>query len=115
ELIVLLLLVALFGMGGGLLVLIVPLQAKRRGYSLLAWLVASLLGNPVFLLILLGLLPDARRKRLRTTEREDLEGRLRRARGPAEPAPARPPLERSLGDQATRLPERSLGDEETRL
>jgi hypothetical protein len=114
ELIVLLLTVGLIVLGAGVFVLTVAVQAKRRGYSLLAWFVAGLLGNPLFLLVLLGILPDFRRKRLRKTEREDLEERLQRARRPAEPAPA-PSLERSLGDQATNVPERSLGDEQTRM
>ncbi len=115
ELMVLLLTFALFGLGAGVFVLPLALQARQRGYSLLVWLVAGLLGNPLFLLILLGVLPDFRRKALRQAEREDLQERLRRASQP--PAPALPagPLGRSLGDQVTRLPERSLGDEETRL
>jgi hypothetical protein len=105
--------------------LVVAVQARRRGYSLLVWLVGGLLGNPIFLLVLLGAMPDFARRRLRRQERAELEERLRRKvrvveeeagdvlAGPA--APERPPVERSLGDQLTRLPERSLGDEETRL
>jgi hypothetical protein len=97
--------------------LILALQASRRGYSLLVWLMASLAGNMILLLVMLGVLPDFARKRLRKTEMEDLESRLKRkAAGapPGTPAPAAD-VQRSLGDQVTALPERSLGDVETRL
>jgi hypothetical protein len=111
-----------------LMSVIVAVQARRRGYSLLVWLIGGLLGNPIFLLVLLGAMPDFARKRLRREERADVEERLRRKvrvveeeagevlAGPsAGPGAVRPAVERSLGDQPTRLPERSLGDEETRL
>ena len=95
--------------------LAVAVQARRRGYSLWVWLVAGLAGNPIFFLILLGVLPDFARKRLRVTEMEDLESRLngKATKESAEPAAA--DVQRSLGDQPTYLPERSLGDIETRL
>src|SRR5262249_62079621 len=64
-----------------LLSLIVAVQARRRGYPLLAWLVAGALGNPIFLLVLLGAMPDFRRRRLRKRELADLEDRLNH-RGP---------------------------------
>ena len=57
--------------------LLVAVQAHRRGYPLLVWLVAGTLGNPIFLLILLGIMPDFRRKNRRKQEMADLEDRLR--------------------------------------
>jgi len=123
----LLLLVALYLLFFALFSTITAVQAKRRGYSFVAWLFAGILGNPIFLLVLLGVMPDFRRRRLRQKEADDLRRRLRRRRQDAEPpapqakeaAPARavrPARERSLGDESTRdLPERSLGDDETRL
>jgi hypothetical protein len=104
--------------------LIVAVQARRRGYSLLVWLVGGVLGNPIFLLVLLPAMPDFARRRLRREERAELEERLRRKVRVVEdeagevlagPKAAERPAERSPGDQMTRLPERSLGDEETRL
>lgn len=107
---------AVVGVAYVALALILALQARRRGHSLLVWLAAGLAGNMILLLVMLGVLPDFARKRLRKTEMEDLESRLKqRAGGP--PA-ARVPAadgQRSLGDQVTAPPERSLGDVETRL
>jgi hypothetical protein len=114
---------------GGLVLivsLVVAIQARRRGYSLLTWVVAGMLVNPIFLLVLLGVLPDRRRKRLREKETEDLEHRLLRPPRhreeaaapvalPVRPGAIRAGLDRSLGDMPTNLPERSLGDEETRM
>jgi hypothetical protein len=99
---------------------ITAVQARRRGYSFFVWLLAGTLGNSIFLLILLGVMPDFRRRKLREQEAEDLRKRLRRRGGRVEAAPAAPPgaeqvMERSLGDVPTRAPDRSLGDDETRL
>jgi hypothetical protein len=107
--------------------LITAVQAKRRGYPLIAWLLAGALGNPVFLLVLLGVMPDFRRKKLRITEMDDLERRLAAKPRQIEPAvvpeaelASAPPgavrraIDRSLGDQPTQMPERSPGDEPTR-
>jgi hypothetical protein len=101
---------------------IVAVQASRRGYRFLTWFTAGLLGNPVFFLVLLAILPDRARRALRSRERADLEARLAaKARGlPASPAAAQPSTVTaapgvSLGDQVTVAPPvRSLGDEETR-
>lgn len=103
--------------------LVVAVQARRRGYPLLAWLLAGLSGYGIFLLILLGVMPDLARKRQRVKEMEDLESRLRKKLMPRLVAdgtetlsfPAGRDVQRSVGDQITRLPERSLGDDETRL
>jgi hypothetical protein len=102
---------------------IVAVQAYWRGYRFLTWFVAGILVlNPVYLLVLLAILPDRARQARRRRERADLEARLAaRARGlPLSPAAAQPsPVtaapDVSLGDQPTVAPPvRSLGDEETR-
>jgi hypothetical protein len=103
--------------------LVVAVQARRRGYPLLAWLLAGLSGYGIFLLILLGVMPDLARKRQRVKEMEDLESRLRKKLMPRQVGDGKETLpflsgrdvQRSVGDQITRLPERSLGDDETRL
>jgi hypothetical protein len=107
---------------------IVAYQAARRGYSFVIWILAGLLGNPIFFLMLLAIMPDYARKAQRRKEMADLEAKLA-ARPKVLPPPREPtqdmPLagkptatfsrERSLGDQPTLLPrEHSLGDEETR-
>lgn len=101
---------------------IVAVQASYRGYNVFVWLIAACLGNPVFLLILLGVLPDRARRGLRESELDDLDRRRRqvpRRLPPATVEPVRPrttDVQRSLGDAETRLPiDRSLGDMETRL
>jgi hypothetical protein len=108
-------------------------QARRRGYSFLVWLLAGLLVfNPIYLLVVLGVLPHRRRQRLREEFSRELDTKLTAV--PAETAVAIP--ERSVGDQPTSLPgqavattpprsvgdaatafppARSLGDEATRL
>jgi hypothetical protein len=101
--------------------LIVAVQAFRRGYSLLLWLTAGCLGNPLFLLVLLAIMPDRarlarRRKELRLIE-EKLADLAQKAALQPEPAGVVLPAASvgSLGDQPTVLPPvRSLGDEETR-
>jgi hypothetical protein len=103
--------------------LVVAVQARRRGYLLLPWLLAGLSGYGIFLLILLGVMPDFARKRQRLKEMEDLESRLRKKLltravadgGDTLPLPTRHGVQRSVGDQPTALPERSVGDDETRL
>src|SRR5262249_41594735 len=98
--------------------LVVAVQARRRGYPVLPWLLAGLPGYGIFLLILLGVMPDLARKRQRVQEMEGLESRLkkkllpRQVAGPETlPLPVGVDVTRSVGDQ----PERSLGDDETRL
>ena len=90
-------------------------QAKRRGYSGWFWFVLSVLViNPILVTVLLSLLPDARRLRLRKRYLEELEEDLAdldeaRLSQRDTPIPAQ-----SIGDQPTILPSRSIGDEETR-
>src|SRR5262245_4924647 len=106
---------------------LVAYQARQRGYSFLTWMLAGMLGNPLFFLVMLAIMPDLARKARRRQERADLYARLADrlkvlpAATAALPPPLPPPLppttfvrDRSLGDQPTVLPpERSLGDEQT--
>jgi hypothetical protein len=104
---------------------IVAYQARQRGYSFFPWLIAGMLSNPVFFLVLLAVMPDWARKRRRRKYLAELESKLA-ARPPVLPStrPAAAPRagkplavtpERSIGDLPTvEPPERSLGDEETR-
>jgi hypothetical protein len=98
---------------------VVAAQAHQRGYRFLPWLIAGTLGNPVFFLVLLAIMPDYARKARRRQELADLEQKLAARPRVLPPAP-RPPAddarrERSLGDLPTELPPaRSLGEEETR-
>jgi hypothetical protein len=106
-----------------ILSLVVAVQARRRGYPMLPWLIAGLTGYGIFMLILLGVMPDFARKRQRVKEMADLESRLRNKLLPRSvddgtetlTFPVRRDVQRSVGDQVTRLPERSIGDDETRL
>jgi hypothetical protein len=104
----------------------VPWQARRRGYSFWLWLIAGLvaLSQPVTFLVLLALMPNRARKRLREKFRAELEAKLaaRPASAVTTPAMATPVpagstaiTGRSLGDLPTVAPrEHSIGDEETR-
>jgi len=97
---------------------IVAVQAAWRGYGFVVWIVAATLGNPVFLLILLGVLPDRKRRRQRAAELADIRSRVaarpRRVAAPTRPPDAPRDVSRSVGDGETNLPDRSIGDEETR-
>jgi hypothetical protein len=106
---------------GGLLLLI-PLQAKWRGYSFWLWLSAMILTyNPFMILVMMALMPIRSRLVLREKFRAELEQKLV-ARGLSplpDPVTSRPlgdgSTDRSLGDIQTIMPpSRSLGDEETR-
>ena len=108
--------VAVVGLVVAILVL-VAWQARRRGYSFWVWLLASIVSlNPLLILLVLVMLPDARKKRLRAKEMRALQNKLA-ALAPVElgrdvlAVPAA-----SLGDQSTAPPSglRSIGDEETR-
>jgi hypothetical protein len=107
---------------GGLLLLLgvsllVAVQARWRGYPLVVWLIAGVVGNPIFILVLLAFMPDFARRRQRRQELDDLARRLEGGRRPrpAAAGPAPPAAGPSLGDASAHLPERSLGDEPTRL
>jgi hypothetical protein len=106
---------------GGLFLLfsaIVAVQAHQRGYNFVVWLLAGVLANPVFFLVLLAIMPDYARKALRRQLAAELEEKLvaQRLVPPAAAQPSTLVPQCSLGDQPTVLPpQRSLGDEETRL
>jgi serine/threonine protein kinase len=82
------------------------------------------LGNPIFFLVVLGIMPDFARRALRQQYLREIDERLAtKARMlPEEIDVAQTAgrgaggtsIQRSLGDLATELPPRSLGDEETR-
>jgi hypothetical protein len=92
-------------------------QASRRGYSFWLWFFANVVVlNPLLALIVLAVLPDARKMSLRRKLLAELEAKLA-----ARPRPAAPQLgpavtAYSVGDQTTVVPPhlRSIGDEETR-
>jgi heme exporter protein D len=111
------------------------IQAKRRGYSFLVWLAAGLLvANPIYLLVVLGVLPHRTRQKMREQFRAELDAKLTATTPATTAADAIP--DRTVGDQPTVLPgfaaatdgplksvgdgatilprERSLGDEMTR-
>jgi peroxiredoxin len=100
-------------------VVLLAVQAYRRGLSFFVWLLAGFLAaNPLFPLVLLGLLPDRARQARRRAELQDLERRLG-GEQPAEQrnlsmdhANARSSAE-ALPSTASVLPECSLGDVET--
>ena len=104
-------------------IVIVAVQARGRGYSLWLWMAAGLLTiNPVIFLVMLALMPNRSRLRLREKFRAELDAKLA-GRKNLPPAPAVGPVptgttltaNRSLGDLPTFVPrDRSLGDEETR-
>lgn len=109
------------------LVFAVPWQARRRGHGFFPWLVLQTVAvNPIYPLVLVALLPDRAKARLRERFARELDERLRGAGRPVsepEPAPGAAP-DRSLGDLPTAgasvgdlpttPPERSIGDAETR-
>ena len=118
-------------LGQGILVLVlamyvaIPWQARRRGYSFWLWLIATFVAfNPIIMLVLLALMPNRARKRLREKFRAELNAKLAARTGrPLVPAAAvaahslagSTMPERSLGDMPTVAPpDRSLGDEATR-
>jgi len=103
----------------------VPWQARRRGYSFWLWLITTFVAyNPIIPLVLLALMPNRARKRMREKFRAELDAKLAARTGrPLVPAAATPTHslagstmpERSLGDMPTVAPpEPSLGDEPTR-
>jgi hypothetical protein len=97
---------------------VVAYQAAQRGYSFLVWVGAAMLGNPVFLLILLGVLPNRAMRRRREKELDDIRARVeaipRKVAPPPKPTVSSD-IQRSMGDAETVLPDRSIGDAVTRL
>jgi hypothetical protein len=106
----------------------VPWQAYRRGHGFLSWFVLQVITvNPVYPMILVAILPDRAKIRLREQFTQELDDRLgKRGNRPTLPtAPAADPLRsvgdlptsgKSVGDLPTAAPnqDRSVGDWETR-
>jgi hypothetical protein len=104
---------------------LVAYQARQRGYPFFPWLIAGMLANPIFFLVLLAVMPDYARKVRRRKYLAELESKLAARSKALSPTPrvTVPPRagkslavspERSIGDLPTvDPPERSLGDEET--
>jgi hypothetical protein len=92
-------------------------QAKRRGYSFWLWFVAQIVSlNPLLVLIVLAILPDANKMALRQKLLAELETKLADRPRPAAPEVGIAVSPRSVGDQTTAVPPqlRSVGDVETR-
>jgi hypothetical protein len=96
-------------------------QAYRRGYNGFVWCLAGLLAqNPVFVLVVLAMVPHRSRQQLREQFAQELDtklaGRNGRAAGAAQ---SRSVHDRSIGDAATEMPgridTRSLGDQVTEI
>ena len=111
--------VGLFGMGLFLATFgAVAWQARRRGYSFWVWMLACIFSlNPLLILVLLAMLPDARKKRLREREMEELQKKLAALPTIALSGDFLAVPAASLGDQLTTAPSalRSIGDEMTRM
>jgi hypothetical protein len=55
----------------------VPWQAYRRGHGFISWFILQIIStNPVYPLVLIALLPDKRKSRLREEFRRELDARL---------------------------------------
>jgi hypothetical protein len=95
--------------------LIVPLHARRRGHGFVSWFVLQFVGmNPIYPLILVAILPNKARMRLRAEYARDLDDRLRRA-GVIPGRAAGIPDTGSAGDRPTEgLTGPSVGDMPTR-
>jgi hypothetical protein len=108
-------------------------QAYRRGYNGVVWCLAGLLGqNPIFVLVVLAMVPHRSRQRLREEFAQELDAKLAGRDLPVAGSTVGKPVRdrsigdaatdvpgridtRSVGDQVTELPHRSLGDDQTRL
>src|SRR5437763_2193163 len=101
----------------GLLSIPVARQAKQRGYRFWVWVPAGALATPLYALIILAILPNRAKQRLREQYLREIDEKL--AARPDAPAgdAGRPVPERSLGDRPTIDPaaQRSLGDVPTVL
>jgi hypothetical protein len=98
---------------------ILAVQAYKRGYNLGVWFVAGLVSsNPLFPLVLLGIMPHRTRQAQRRLERERLEGALAETtilpEGPDQVALGSTPSEPTAQASPDRK-DRSLGDQETQL
>jgi hypothetical protein len=81
---------------------LIALQARRRGYSFLVWFLASLVSlNPLVMLAVLTVLPDARKRKLRRQWRAQLEAQLESLTFEAVEAKQRSLPDVSVGDRVT--------------
>lgn len=76
----------LFGIPLGILILclacVMPVQAKRRGHGFVSWFILQILSmNPLYLLVIVGLLPNKAKMRQREVFAAELEAKLRAVRG----------------------------------
>ena len=105
---------ALLGTIVVLAILSVPLQANRRGQGFTAWFLLQFAAlNPIYPMILLALLPNRARSKLRESFAAELDEKLKGATA-YRPTRTTGDLERSLGDLPTvDGAHRSIGDVET--
>ena len=96
--------------------LIVPLHARRRGHGFVSWFALQFVAmNPIYPLILVAILPNKARVRLRAEYERELDHRLREA-GIVPTRAARFPGPGPVGDRSTDgLAGPSVGDLPTRL
>jgi hypothetical protein len=101
---------------------ILAFQAHRRGFNFVVWMLAGLLAvNPLFPLVLLGILPSRARRTQRAAALNELERCLRdkqSARPPSSPGPVVREAERIADvppSTIAEMPQRSVGDEVTRF
>jgi hypothetical protein len=88
------------GTVGLAIVVTVPRQAYRRGHGFWSWLFYQLVGlNPIYPLLLLAVLPNRARMRLREQFAAELDAKLLAARPPAAATVAFPGG--SVGDAVT--------------
>ena len=92
-------------------------QAYRRGYNPFVWgLVVILAQNPIFLFVLLGMLPNRARMKLRDEYAAELDDKLAEAGIVPTVAVGLPVRDTSIGDAMTEMPrDRCIGDDATRL
>jgi hypothetical protein len=94
----------------------VPRQARRRGHGFWSWFVLQILAtNPVYPLVLVAMLPDRAKGRLREQYAAELDAKLQR---PTSGVSAKDTLtlvpDKSVGDLPTLAPpDRSIGDAPT--
>ena len=114
-----LLTIAVSLLGSGLLFLVVPgVAAYHRGYNPVVWGLAGVFSsNPLFILVVLGMVPHRARIRLRERFTAVLDEKLAAlAPAPTQEAPGSARADTfTVGDEATRLPHRSIGDDLTRM
>jgi hypothetical protein len=104
--------------GGALFIVVPAVAAYRRGYNPVAWGLAGVFANnPLFVLVLLAMVPHRARLRLRERFTAELDEKLAGiGAGPAEDAGGAARADTfTVGDEATRLPHRSIGDDLTRM